>query len=147
MKYEIEAVSSGSLTAARDGLYWDVSAQCSRDWDYPIRLLAETETGTVTLGVPQPEDGALRLRTRISDRSCHFTDQTRITTDQQPEQEPELEPEPQQPAEPELLPFEPEKPFDRISEFSVMDVVEQDGTLYWKAPANPPESESQQTSE
>ena len=44
MKYEIEAVSSGSLTAARDGLYWDVSAQCSRDWDYPIRLLAETET-------------------------------------------------------------------------------------------------------
>ena len=144
MKYEIEAVSSGSLTAARDGLYWDVSAQCSRDWDYPIRLLAETETGTVTLGVPQPEDGELRLRTRISDRSCHFTDRTRITTDQRPEPEPEPE---QQLQEPELLPFEPEKPFDRISEFSVMDVVEQDGKLYWKAPASPPEPEPQQASE
>ncbi len=142
MKYEIEAVSSGSLTAARDGLYWDVSAQCSRDWDYPIRLLAETETGTVTLGVPQPEDGELRLRTRISDRSCHFTDRTRITTDQRPKPEPETDPEPQ-PAKPELFPFEPEKPFERISEFSVMDVVEQDGKLYWKAPASSPGPEPQ----
>ena len=142
MKYEIEAVSSGSLTAARDGLYWDVSAQCSRDWDYPIRLLAETETGTVTLGVPQPEDGELRLRTRISDRSCHFTDRTRITTDQRPKPEPETDPEPQ-PAEPALFPFEPEKPFERISEFSVMDVVEQDGKLYWKAPASSPGPEPQ----
>ena len=146
MKYEIEAVSSGSLTAARDGLYWDVSAQCSRDWDYPIRLLAETETGTVTLGVPQPENGALRLRTRISDRSCHFTDQTRITTDQRPKPEPETDPEPQ-PAEPELFPFEPEKPFERISEFSVMDVVEQDGKLYWKAPVPSPDPEPQQAAE
>ena len=146
MKYEIEAVSSGSLTAARDGLYWDVSAQCSRDWDYPIRLLAETETGTVTLGVPQPEDGELRLRTRISDRSCHFTDRTRITTDQRPKPEPETDPEPQ-PAEPELFPFEPEKPFERISEFSVMDVVEQDGKLYWKAPVPSPDPEPQQEAE
>ena len=145
MKYEIEAVSSGSLTAARDGLYWDVSAQCSRDWDYPIRLLAETETGTVTLGVPQPEEGELRLRTRISDRSCHFTDRTRITTDQRPKPEPETDPEPQ-PAEPELFPFEPEKPFERISEFSVMDVVEQDGKLYWKAPVPSPDPEPQQAS-
>ena len=143
MKYEIEAVSSGTLTATRDGLYWDISARCSRDWDYPIRLLAETEAGTVTLGVPQPEDGELRLRTRISDRSCHFTDRTRITTDQRPEPEEEPEQEPQQPEEPELLPFEPEKPFDRISEFSVMDVVEQDGKLYWKAPASSPEPEPQ----
>lgn len=146
MKYEIEAVSSGSLTAARDGLYWDVSAQCSRDWDYPIRLLAETETGTVTLGVPQPEDGELRLRTRISDRSCHFTDRTRITTDQRPKPEPETDPEPQ-PVEPELFPFEPEKPFERISEFSVMDVVEQDGKLYWKAPVPSPDPEPQQAAE
>ena len=146
MKYEIEAVSSGSLTAARDGLYWDVSAQCSRDWDYPIRLLAETETGTVTLGVPQPEDSELRLRTRISDRSCHFTDRTRITTDQRPKPEPETDPEPQ-PAEPELFPFEPEKPFERISEFSVMDVVEQDGKLYWKAPVPSPDPEPQQAAE
>ena len=142
MKYEIEAVSSGTLTATCDGLYWDVSAQCSRDWDYPIRLLAETETGTVTLGVPQPEEGELQLRTRISDRSCHFTDRTRITTDQRPKPEPETDPEPQ-PAEPELFPFEPEKPFDRISEFSVMDVVEQDGKLYWKAPASSPGPEPQ----
>ena len=47
--------------------------------------------------------------------------------------EPEPEPEPA-PAEPELLPFEPEKPFERISEFSVMNVAEQGGKPYWKVP-------------
>ena len=46
---------------------------------------------------------------------------------------PEPEPEPA-PAEPELLPFEPEKPFERISEFSVMNVAEQGGKPYWKVP-------------
>ena len=40
-------------------------------------------------------------------RSCLFSGQTRILTDQTPEPEPEPEP---APAEPELLPFEPEKP-------------------------------------
>ena len=46
---------------------------------------------------------------------------------------PEPEPEPA-PAEPELLPFEPEKPFERISEFSVMSIAEQGGKPYWKVP-------------
>ena len=36
------------------------------------------------------------------------------------------------PGEQEAIPFEPEKPFDRISEFSVMHVVEQDGKTYWQ---------------
>ena len=49
------------------------------------------------------------------------------------ESEPEPEPEPA-PAEPELLTFEPEKPFERISEFSVMNVAEQGGKPYWKVP-------------
>lgn len=31
-------------------------------------------------------------------------------------------------------PFEPEKPFERISEFSVMNVAEQGGKPYWKVP-------------
>ena len=50
-----------------------------------------------------------------------------------PEPSPEPEPEPA-PAEPELLPFEPEKPFERISEFSVMSIAEQGGKPYWKVP-------------
>ena len=53
--------------------------------------------------------------------------------DPEPAPEPEPEPEPA-PAEPELLPFEPEKPFERISEFSVMNVAEQGGKPYWKVP-------------
>ena len=85
------------------------------------------------LGVPQPEPDGLRLRARLSNRSCPFSGQTRILTDQTPEPEPEPEPEPA-PAEPELLPFEPEKPFERISEFSVMNVAEQGGKPYWKVP-------------
>ena len=108
LSYPITGVREGTLQAERDGLYWNVSAVCSKDWDFPIRLIAET-------------DGARR--------SCPFSGQTRILTDQTPEPEPESAP-----AEPELLPFEPEKPFERISEFSVMNVAEQDGKPYWKVP-------------
>ena len=99
LSYPITGVREGTLQAERDGLYWNVSAVCSKDWDFPIRLIAETDGARTVLGVPQPE------------------------------------PEPESaPAEPELLPFEPEKPFERISEFSVMNVAEQDGKPYWKVP-------------
>ena len=99
LSYPITGVREGTLQAERDGLYWNVSAVCSKDWDFPIRLIAETDGARTVLGVPQPE----------------------------PEPEPA-------PAEPELLPFEPEKPFERISEFSVMNVAEQGGKPYWKVP-------------
>ena len=122
---------ASALQAERDGLYWNVSAVCSKDWDFPIRLIAETDGARTVLGVPQPEPDGLRLRARLSNRSCPFSGQTRILTDQTPEPEPEPEP---APAEPELLPFEPEKPFERISEFSVMNVAEQGGKPYWKVP-------------
>ena len=101
LSYPITGVREGTLQAERDGLYWNVSAVCSKDWDFPIRLIAETDGARTVLGVPQPE--------------------------------PEPEPEPA-PAEPELLPFEPEKPFERISEFSVMSIAEQGGKPYWKVP-------------
>lgn len=52
---------------------------------------------------------------------------TRVRTDQQPEQT--------------LLPFEPEKPFDHISDFSVLQVVEQDGKPYWTQPQQPDTAE------
>lgn len=117
LSYPITGVREGTLQAERDGLYWNVSAVCSKDWDFPIRLIAETD--------------GLRLRARLSNRSCPFSGQTRILTDQTPEPEPEPEP---APAEPELLPFEPEKPFERISEFSVMSIAEQGGKPYWKVP-------------
>ena len=91
-------------------------------------MSAQNGADTV-LGVPQPGPDGLRLRARLSNRSCPFSGQTRILTDQTPEPEPESAP-----AEPELLPFEPEKPFERISEFSVMNVAEQGGKPYWKVP-------------
>ena len=128
LSYSIDGVREGSLQAEKDGLYWNVSASCSRDWEYPIRLIAETDGMQVVLGVPLPEQDGLHLHARISNRSCPFTEQTRILTDQTPE------PKPVQAEEPELLPFEPTQPFDRISEFSVMDVVEQDGKPYGKTP-------------
>ena len=129
LSYPITGVREGTLQAERDGLYWNVSAVCSKDWDFPIRLIAETDGARTVLGVPQPEPDGLRLRARLSNRSCPFSGQTRILTDQTPEPEPESAP-----AEPELLPFEPEKPFERISEFSVMNVAEQGGKPYWKVP-------------
>ena len=121
LSYPITGVREGTLQAERDGLYWNVSAVCSKDWDFPIRLIAETDGVRTVLGVPQPGPDGLR--------SCPFSGQTRILTDQTPEPEPESAP-----AEPELLPFEPEKPFERISEFSVMNVAEQGGKPYWKVP-------------
>ena len=133
LSYPITGVREGTLQAERDGLYWNVSAVCSKDWDFPIRLIAETDGARTVLGVPQPEPDGHPRRARRSNPTGPFCGQTRILTDQTPEPEPEPEPEPA-PAEPELLPFEPEKPFERISEFSVMNVAEQGGKPYWKVP-------------
>ena len=126
-EYPIEGVQDGTLRAEKDGLYWKIDASCTRDWDHPIRLLAETDGVRVSLGVPQPEGEKLRLQCRLSARSCPLSDSTRVCTDQQPEQT--------------LLPFEPEKPFDHISDFSVLQVVEQDGKPYWAQPQQPDTAE------
>ena len=40
LSYPITGVREGTLQAERDGLYWNVSAVCSKDWDFPIRLRA-----------------------------------------------------------------------------------------------------------
>ena len=61
-EYPIEGVQNGTLRAEKDGLYWKIDASCTRDWDHPIRLLAETDGVRVSLGVPQPEGEKLRLR-------------------------------------------------------------------------------------
>ncbi len=133
LSYQIGGVREGTLEAEKDGLYWRITARCSRDWDFPIRLLAETACGCVTLGVPQPDGAYLQLQTRLSDRSCPLTEQTRIITDQTADEPEEAVDEQENaPGEQEAIPFEPEKPFDRISEFSVMHVVEQDGKTYWQ---------------
>ena len=55
LSYPITGVREGTLQAERDGLYWNVSAVCSRDWDFPIRLIAETDGARTVLGVPQPK--------------------------------------------------------------------------------------------
>ena len=54
LSYPITGVREGTLQAERDGLYWNVSAVCSRDWDFPIRLIAEADGVRTVLGVPQP---------------------------------------------------------------------------------------------
>ena len=41
-EYPIEGMQDGTLRAEKDGLYWKIDASCTRDWDHPIRLLAET---------------------------------------------------------------------------------------------------------
>ncbi len=61
LSYPITGVREGTLQAERDGLYWNVSAVCSKDWDFPIRLIAETDGARTVLGVPQPEPDGLRL--------------------------------------------------------------------------------------
>jgi len=62
LSYPITGVREGTLQAERDGLYWNVSAVCSKDWDFPIRLIAETDGARTVLGVPQPEPDGRRLR-------------------------------------------------------------------------------------
>ena len=44
LSYPITGVREGTLQAERDGLYWNVSAVCSRDWDFPIRLIADAHS-------------------------------------------------------------------------------------------------------
>lgn len=61
LSYPITGVREGTLQAERDGLYWNVSAVCSKDWDFPIRLIAETDGVRTVLGVPQPGPDGLRL--------------------------------------------------------------------------------------
>lgn len=121
LQFAILGVREGTLRAVREGLYWRVEAWCSRDWAQPVRLLARTPTGEISLGVPQPQGERLWLRTSISDRCCHFTPQMEIVTDQSAER---------------LYPFEPEKPFAHIAAFSVMRVVRRGEALYWAAPAD-----------
>ena len=82
-EYPIEGVQDGTLRAEKDGLYWKIDASCTRDWDHPIRLLAETDGVRVNLGVPQPEGKKLRLQCRLSARSCPLSDGTRVRTDPQ----------------------------------------------------------------
>lgn len=119
LRFEIIGAREGKLTAVREGLYWRVEAWCSRDWEQPVRLLARTAAGQVRLGVPQPQGERLVLRTMLSDRSCHFTPQTRIVTDCCAER---------------LYPFTPDRPFAYIDAFSIMRVVQRGGGLYWAAP-------------
>lgn len=52
LSYPITGVREGTLQAERDGLYWNVSAVCSRDWNFPIRLIAEADGVRTVLGVP-----------------------------------------------------------------------------------------------
>ena len=65
LSYPITGVREGTLQAERDGLYWNVSAVCSKDWDFPIRLIAETAGARPVLGVPPPGPGG-RNRTWLS---------------------------------------------------------------------------------
>lgn len=36
LSYPITGVREGTLQAERDGLYWNVSAVCSKDWDLSL---------------------------------------------------------------------------------------------------------------
>lgn len=119
LSYPIVGAREGTLRAERDGLYWSILAQCSRDWPHPIRLLACSGPVQTVLGVPQPEDGQLCLRARLSDRRVHFTPEMRVMTDQPPQC---------------LEPFDPSCPFSRIAEFCVLDFIVRDGRPYWVLP-------------
>ena len=69
LSYPITGVREGTLQAERDGLYWNVSAVCSKDWDFPIRLIAETDGARTVLGLPHPAHEQLRKRPSLSNRT------------------------------------------------------------------------------
>lgn len=126
-EYPIEGVQNGTLRAEKDGLYWKIDASCTRDWDHPIRLLAETDGVRVNLGVPAARKG----------RSCG------CSAGSPPAAAPvRRHPRPHRSAAgADAAAFEPEKPFDHISDFSVLQVVEQDGKPYWTQPQQPDTAE------
>lgn len=129
LSYPITGVREGTLQAERDGLYWNVSAVCSKDWDFPIRLIAETDGARTVLGVP-----GSRRRTASGCGQGSPTGAARFPGDAHPDRPDAGAGTGVCTGRAGAAPFEPEKPFERISEFSVMNVAEQDGKPYWKVP-------------
>ena len=117
MEYPIAGLPGGSVHVTREGLYWSVRTECARCPDHPVRVLAETDGKRVNLGVLAPCAEGARAEKRLSVRSFSFTEGTRVTTDEHGASLPE--------------PFDPERPFARIAEFSDLRVIERDGALFW----------------
>lgn len=84
LSYPITGVREGTLQAERDGLYWNVSAVCSKDWDFPIRLIAETDGARHRSGRPGSRSrtasgcgqGLSNRELPVFRADAHLTDQT-----------------------------------------------------------------------
>lgn len=55
----------GQCTIARQGLYWLLTCDCGPADGHVLRLMTRSPQGPVSLGIPVPEEGVLRLCRKI----------------------------------------------------------------------------------
>ena len=70
----------GRAQVKKDGLYWQISAECPVKCERIVRVYAINAGISVNLGVLMPEDGALRLNRRIAQEVFTFTPDTVLST-------------------------------------------------------------------
>lgn len=66
----LDGIEAGEVHIEREGLYLHFQAECDTIPEVPCRLLLRGERGTLSLGVPEPADGCLRLRKKLSLREA-----------------------------------------------------------------------------
>lgn len=81
-EYEILDPSGaiGRAQVQKDGLYWQISAECPVKCERIIRVYAINADTSVNLGVLMPENGALRLNRRIAQEVFTFAPDTVLST-------------------------------------------------------------------
>lgn len=55
----------GQCTIARQGLYWLLTCDCGPADGHVLRLMSRSPQGPISLGIPVPEEGVLRLCRKI----------------------------------------------------------------------------------
>ena len=68
----------GQEIVKKEGLFYTLDCDCGEETGQLLRLMAQTETGWISLGIPVPEGGKLRLRTRISVKNLPIVDRLEL---------------------------------------------------------------------
>ena len=58
--------SVGMVEVRKNGLYYDIQAQCKLSGEVPCRLIASAGGQTLNLGILVPQDECFRIHTRVA---------------------------------------------------------------------------------
>lgn len=141
-EYEIldSGVPAGTARVTRDGLYWDVEAECAAGGERIVRVYASGGGRCVNLGVLMPEDGRLRLHRRVSGGVFCFDADTCLSTQRETDWAPfsgtvegvELD-DALRRGRRLAVPCEPEHPFALMEYFRRFRIEPVGGRPYWTA--------------